>query len=59
MSGVGPEPSAPGVAFNDLTHPVPSECVGSLHGCYSHFHNHHFHWQMASKETMQEIALRL
>ena len=53
------EPSAPGVAFNNLTCSVPSGHVGTLHGCYSHLHTHHFRWQMTSKESMQEITFGL
>ena len=53
------ESSAPMVAFNDLTCPVPPEHVGTLHGCYLYFNIHCFHWQMTSEESMQEIAFGL
>ena len=46
------EPSAPGVAFDYLKCSVPSECVGTLYGCYPYFNIHHLYWQVTSKEPM-------
>ena len=58
-SGMQMKPQAPGCTFDQLDHPVHSKNMHPLHGCNFHFYIHHFYWEFAPKEAMQEVALWL
>ena len=57
--GVRVKSCAPWCTLDCLYCLVSSKYMSSLHGRDFHFHIHHFYWEFASKETMQEVSLVL